>query len=1262
MRGDYRSITKERISKSLNPLYLTKAPSNIADVEFVRKQTLNLESCAVADRPLFPCKSLTFTPVSIGHQFTPAWSTHWMKVSGTVPQDWDVSKFKLVFLFDSNCEAAVYSSDGTMLQGLTGGRDQLRVEYDLKLGPGETVFFYVEVAANELFGVGNNGMINPPNESASFALKEASIALVDPVARALRLDMKVMNDILEASSIDGLNEFIPSYLSNRVLAVANECTNVIDKCHPETFERARSIASTILGNSSSTTSSFSLSPVVSVMGHCHIDTAWLWPVAETRRKVARSWSSQLKYLEQDEYKHFKFVASQSAQYEMLKEDHPEVFKKLLAAISSGQFVPVGSCYVEPDLNMPSGESLVRQLMFGDKFFQQGEVKSALAAANGERGVLRGNGVFWLPDTFGYSPQIPQLIRDIGMRYFMTTKLSWSAINKPTHSSFFWRGLDGTSVLAHLPPANTYNGAADVQCVLKSASQNLDSDRSRHSMLLFGHGDGGGGPTPLMFEQLQRLGVNRQPNLPSFPIVRTSTPREFFDLLAEDAGSTDWNDFVTFTGELYLELHQGTLTSQANIKKQNRRCERALAMSELFGALNSALAREANSTDSKYPSEKLEENWKKVLLLQFHDILPGSSIEQVYVDAEKLHLEVLSSCSQLSEEARDGIVKSLGVAPPSSIGVAAKDRAAVFGGATSGQTGSQAVQARKVFRYWNPTPYGRTELVAVPASDTSADTILIAVFVPAFGVAEVPVDSGIAVLSQIAKQVSLRSGVAEDPCEVGALMQNPAVTSGLITIREASELKDIVSARAMRLYSSDSSFIVDCWPYRTTVCKHTGRITSMLDYRVDPKYPREVFSRGMGNRFVISDDVPFFWDAWDVPVYHEETSKDVDPTGVVVTVTENGPLRSKLTVHYPTVGASGRSSLKQDIIFTYGSPSVEFDTTVSWFETHKLLRVKFDCNLSPSNTVGTYETQFGVIERPAQTNSTADVMKFENCGHRFADVSNLGYGLALLNDCKYGYQVRENWIALSLLRSPKAPDEHADMGTHTFRYAILPHAGAARSDQAIAAILAEAALLNSPLVVQSTPSLPVLQLPRAAAIMARTEAKALLGAAAATSASNPAPASKFGGATNTSASGAAASATSAGLQKLKPPTKFRSLSFFSLSSAVTGAPESVVLDTVKVAEAAEGDDPNHLFLILRLYESSGRNSRVVISSGLQVAQVEVVNILEETIKDELADASEHVRNAFSKHPSPLKPTATLIDDCSIELNIHPFQVATLKLKL
>lgn len=557
-------------------------------------------------RPTFKeAISHEFKKTSVGEWFGPSWATHWFRVEISIPSDL-VKKELLEFHWDANNEGMVWTEDGEPLQGLTGGGERIEWIIPDKFRDGKQHTIYIEMACNGMFGVGLGDSIQPPDPNKYFQLSKADIVAVNVEARQLWMDMWIIGDAAREFPAD-------SWEQHKALQVAIAIIDAFEVGNQESIIRGRKIAQGYLGKnvSSSKVYETGTTPIVYGIGHCHIDTCWLWPWAETKRKIARSWLNQINLV--DRYPEHRFSISQAQQFKWLKENYPSVWDRVKQKVKEKRFHPVGGSWVEHDTNVPSGESLVRQFVYGQRFFESNF---------GERCRT-----FWLPDTFGYSNQLPQLCRLAGMNRFLTQKLSWNNINEYPNSTFNWVALDGSQVICHMPPAHTYTSEASLGDVKRSVTQHKSMDQDETSLLVFGKGDGGGGPTWQHLEKLRRC-RGMSDTIGHLPRVHVGdSVEDFFDRLEKKV--ENGLELITWTGELYLELHRGTLTTQATNKRNNRRSEFMLRDIELLATLASI------KSDYKYPKEKIDEMWEAVLLCQFHDCLPGSSIGMCYDDTDKV---------------------------------------------------------------------------------------------------------------------------------------------------------------------------------------------------------------------------------------------------------------------------------------------------------------------------------------------------------------------------------------------------------------------------------------------------------------------------------------------------------------------------------------------------------------------------------------------------------------------------------------------------
>lgn len=568
-----------------------------------------------------------YTPFAVGQSWGRPWGTTWFRVAGRVPVEWKTDaapaelELNLGFhrgLPGFQAEGLVYRADGSVVKALEPFNSHVRLE----AAPGEPFEYYIEAASNP--DVGSDWSFAPSRmgDKATagaeqlYALLQADIVLRDVAVWELLEDVRALL---------GLARELPAERSRRaqIMRALERCVDVIDPHNVSaTAAQGRSILAEVLAKPADA----SAHRLVAV-GHAHIDSAWLWPTRETVRKCARTFSNVLDLM--DTNPDFVFAASSAQQYAWVKRDYPELFERIRARVREGRFVPVGGMFVESDTNLPGGEALVRQFVFGRRFFER------------EFGV--NSDVVWLPDSFGYSAALPQIAVAAGARYFLTQKLSWNETNTFPHSSFLWEGIDGTRVFTHFPPVDTYSATISAAELAKAERQYADKAGSNISLLPFGHGDGGGGPTREMLAQAARTA-----SLEGSPAVELGSPQSFFE-----QAEADYARPPVWSGELYLEFHRGTYTSQARTKRGNRRSEQLLREAELWAATA------AVRMNAPYPYEQLESIWQTVLLQQFHDILPGSSIAWVHQEAERNYARVETELETLIDTALTAMTDAAG---------------------------------------------------------------------------------------------------------------------------------------------------------------------------------------------------------------------------------------------------------------------------------------------------------------------------------------------------------------------------------------------------------------------------------------------------------------------------------------------------------------------------------------------------------------------------------------------------------------------------
>ena len=704
-------------------------------------------------------------------------------------------------------------------------------------------------------------------------------------------------------------------------------------------------------------------------GHAHIDVAWLWPLAETRRKAGRTFHNVLRLMEQ--FPDYQFTQSQPQLYDYVRQDYPALFEAIKVQVRNGRWEPIGGMWVEADCNITGSESLARQFLLGRTFFREH------FGADAESPLL------WLPDVFGYSWSLPQLIKLAGLDYFFTIKIGWNQVNKMPYDSFWWQGIDGTQVLTHFSTSPTMPSNAPAPLdLLNSATYNaqlraftalgswakLQHKESQNVLLMsYGYGDGGGGPTREMNENAQWLA-----DFPGLPRVRQGKVIDFFRRLEAESGA----ELPTWNAELYLEFHRGTFTTQSRNKRDHRKSEFLLHDAEFLAAQAALL-----DGTFAYPHETLREAWQRQCLQQFHDIIPGSSIQQVYKDSAQDYAAIREMGTAVSHSALKTIQQ---------------------------HSGGDLLLI-------NPTGFSRNDL--------------------AFWAGKVPEGQQLAdVLTQEVEDGTLLGGV-----EVDALAIRPFT----LTDGQPDPAENPLSAAPNLLENA----------YLRVELNEAGDICRIYD----KVQQREVLPPGtVGNQFQAFVDRPLNYDAWDIEIYYDDKLYLAEPASQV-TVVENGPLRATLAVQRRILN----SEFTQHISLSYNSPLLRLDTTIAWQERHILLKTAFPVDvLSP---VATYEIQWGSVQRPTHRNSSWDWARFETAAQKWVDLSEGGYGVALLNDCKYGHDIHNNVMRLSLLRAPISPDPEADQGRQQFSYALYPHANVGSSvNPAEIAQLAYA--FNDPLLV------------------------------------------------------------------------------------------------------------------------------------------------------------------------------------------------------
>ncbi len=712
---------------------------------------------------------------------------------------------------------------------------------------------------------------------------------------------------------------------------------------------------------------------VTAIGHTHIDVAWLWRLKHTREKCARSFSTVLRLMER--FPDYVFLQTQPQLYAYIKRDYPEIYEQIRERVREGRWEIGGGMWLEADCNLTSGESLVRQFLFGTRFMREEfDVESTY---------------LWLPDVFGYSWALPQILRKSGFDTFMTTKISWNQFNRMPHDTFKWRGIDGSEVLTHFittpddwEEANsffyTYNGLITAKTVKGTWEGYQEKEVNQELLLSYGYGDGGGGVNREMLEMRRRLD-----KMPGLPNVKTGRADEYFQRLQETFKETD-RYVHTWDGELYLEYHRGTYTSQAYNKRMNRKLELLYRETEWVSALACVL----RGNWSEYRQDELNQGWTIILRNQFHDIIPGSSIKEVYEDSREEYAEAMSIATDAWNEA-----------------------AAVVG----------SRKAEGTLTVLNSSPWERNDILVVAGDNVPAGSV--------WTDAE-----GNSLLSQYS-----------DGRWIVAASKVPSLGLAALHYKAESTPSSVVAAAEIPFRKEGRALKT---PHYEIEWNEAGQLSRIYD--MDNR--RNVLAQhSRGNVLQVFEDKPLNFEAWDIDIFYQEKMREITEL-VSAELTEAGPLAAAVEFKW----RYAKSVITQRMTVYTGSRRIDFRTHIDWQEHQQLLKVAFPVDVR--STEATYDIQFGNVKRPTHWNTSWDWARFETVGHQWADLSERGYGVSLMNDCKYGYDIKDNVLRLSLLKSAINPDPDADIGEHDFVYALFPHEG----DWYAGGTVQEAWSLNNPL--------------------------------------------------------------------------------------------------------------------------------------------------------------------------------------------------------
>lgn len=687
---------------------------------------------------------------------------------------------------------------------------------------------------------------------------------------------------------------------------------------------------------------------VKCIGHTHIDVAWLWRLKHTREKCSRSFSTVLRLMEL--YPEYIFLQTQPQLYEYIKQDFPDIYESIKTKVKDGKWEVDGGMWVEADCNLTSGESLTRQIMMCQKFM--------LSEFNCKPNYL------WLPDVFGYSWALPQILKKSGIDMFMTTKISWNQYNRMPHDTFYWTGMDGTKILTHFitTPAPwseegswfyTYNGLLTPFTVQGVWNAYQDKNLNQELLVSYGYGDGGGGVNRDMLEMRRRID-----KIPGLPKLESSKASEYFGDLKERVKES--NQYVhEWDGELYLEYHRGTYTSQAYNKRMNRKMEYLYREVEYYILLANIISHNMDNS----MQTALWEGWKILLTHQFHDIIPGSSIHEVYEDSKinyekafTIAMNIMNDCKKYMMEETDNALTVIN------------------------------------FSTWN-----REGLIEIDSHE------------------------------EINFYSMNHEKLESQKTDMGYLvyLENIEATESKVIYKKNEKRVDDVQNHTFQ----HEQFGVST-PFYNIRWNKNGQITQIFDKEAEV----EIIPKGeRANVFQLFEDKPLGNDAWDIDIFYQEKMNEIDYF-LGSEIIEQGNLRTKIKFTWEF----HNSKIIQEMILYRYNRRIDFSTYINFNEHKKLLKVAFPVDIR--TTYATYDVQYGNVRRENHWNTSWNFAKFETVAHRFADLSEHNYGVSLMNDCKYGYDVKGNCLRLSLIKSATHPDPMQDIGEHLFTYSLFPHKG------------------------------------------------------------------------------------------------------------------------------------------------------------------------------------------------------------------------------
>lgn len=906
--------------------------------------------------PLIDTFDLERLPIKEGERWGSAWQSSYFILSCDLPKEYEGKE--LAVRLNLGGEMLVYSESGTPLYGLTSyshyEKDYLKDTHRIGFHKGK-VRLYVEVAANDLFGIERDEKKldrsgKHPEGVWNGIVAYARIGIFDDQRWKLFMASEFLFDLYQSIDKD-------SPRAVRVLGALFDAALIYPV---RGTEAALSVLTEVL-DKPAVPSALSTTAV----GHAHIDTAWLWPIAETHRKVTRTFASQLRNLER--YPSYLFGASTPQHYQWVKEEHPALYAQIRSAVASMRWEPLGAMWVEPDCSLVSGESLVRQIVEGKQFFKE------------EFGIDVRN--CWIPDVFGYPASLPQILRKADVQYFLTQKISWNAHTQFPYETFIWEGIDGSQVVTHFLPERTYNSGGRADGLIRAERGYLEKDRLDEFLTAVGIGDGGGGPKD---EHIERIILAK--NLEGVPKASFGRVDRFFERLEAQKELLD-----LYRGELYLELHRGTLTTQARTKKNNRIFEEAIRVIESLFA-----------TQKRYPRETIKHVLRDGLMLQFHDILPGSSIGKVYREADSLYARMFATLGELIVEYLESNKTDWNFISSSFF------------------TRGRETKRSKYLSIYRFNDSDDMQLVKIEGLDTDGRSYMLDGRYPL-----------------------TRFGDSH-------WLYLPLARKGWNSF--------VISEQHPVKLSKDSLILEN--EHITYEFAPNGQIIHAIDHATG----RDRMHGASGNVLRLYADTPQKWEAWDIDFYYRQQEIET-----LQAVEHQYHVDNESFAALRFVYKTEHSTILQYAILPKQGRQVYFKTHVDWNECRKLLRVEFP--IDSMVEWASCDIPYGVLKRKTHIQDEKDFAQFEFAARGFVDVGDGTTGAALLSDSKYGYSCRDGVLGMSLLRAPLDPDPFADLGEHSFVYALYPYADKANHVRALSNALNDpgvAVFSEEPIMLDAQP--------------------------------------------------------------------------------------------------------------------------------------------------------------------------------------------------